>query len=876
MMRNITVPEEMAIAAGQLVKEKKYWLNKLSGELLKSGFPCSPGITGGKKTGTATVKLKLSQTISSELLRLSKGSDPRIFMILTTSLVILLGKYTGNNDIILGAPIYKQDVDAEFINTVLTLRNRLTDNMTFKELLIQARETIVEAVKNQNYPIEALIHDLNMTFSKDEFQLFDVAILLENIHEKQYLNHIYPNMIFSFLRSGDVIEGELQYNESMYDRAAVERIGKHYVSILGHAILNVDGRVDDIEMLLEEEKRVLLHDFNDTGSVSLPKEACIHQLFEDQVQKTPRDIAVVFNGQHLNYGDLDRKANSLARLLKQKNVSPGSIVGIMLERSMEMIIAMIGILKSGGAYLALDPEYPVERIKFMIRDSGVNLVLTKGPVEMESPFAGEIIDLEEPGIYLSGASNLQSPVGAHDMAYVVYTSGSTGAPKGVAVAHASIANTLLWRKIYYQFDKDQAVMQIPSFSFDSSVEDIFVPLISGSQLVMIQEQFRMDPPYLKEIIENNKITHFLITPGFYKTLLTEIPGTLKKLQTITLAGDHFTGELVKEHFEKLDGVRLFNEYGPSENSVCSTVYEFSPEQSDVLVGKPIPGVHCYILNHQRKLSPFGVPGELYLSGKGLAKGYLNRPELTHQKFITDPNFPGERMYLTGDMARWHTGGNLEFLDRIDQQVKIRGFRVEIGEIENRLLSHGNVKEAAVAAREDQEGNKYLCAYLVTAGELDVTSIAEYLLQTLPGYMVPTHFVELERIPLTATGKIDRKQLQEMSYGIKSASDYVPPRNSLEEKLVEIWKDKLQLDKIGIKDNYFHMGGDSIKSIGLLTAINEGLGKNLKVADLYVNNTIELLANKIVEDSGEPDNTQNEYNEALQEIESLQQSILMGD
>jgi len=752
MIQEKNLPAKTAIAALKYGKEGEYWLNKFSGDLQKSVFPYdSPG-SRMEQQQEAVVEFEFSSSCVSKLKELSKGLDHRLYMILTAGLVALLHKYTGNTDIIIGSPILKQEVEGSFINTVLALRNHVNGTVCFKKLLLdRVRPTIVEASQYQNFPIEALLYQLNMPFNGKDFPLFDAAILLENIHEKKNLRHVHPNMIFLFSRTGESfrrISGSLEYNSSFYKRDTVERIALHFKLLMERVVFNVNTPLAEIEIMSEQEKRRILYDYNNTATGYL-KDKTICRVFKDQVEKTPDNIAVLggsisvgatrlgalskesanaspLGNVQMTYSELDEKSHRLAGVLQGKGAAPDTIVGIIIEPSVEMIIGMIGIMKAGGAYLPIDPEYPQERIDFILKDSDAKMFVTTGTLArvVNNLRSGAGNPSYLPGFRTSHPFNL---------AYVIYTSGSTGKPKGVLIEHRSITNTLIWRKNYYNFDTSDAVLQLASFSFDGSLMEIFPPIIAGSRLVLVPKEHRFNLEYLAEVIQIYRVTHFLIVPDFYKAFLKEIPWSLDRVKTIAVIGDSFTADLVKMHYKKVGRVKLYNEYGPTENSVCSTAYEFSHDRTAVSIGRPIDNTACYILNAEDRLNPVGLPGQLCLSGYGLARGYLNRPELTAEKFGRSPLTTHRApLYKTGDLGRWLPDGNVEFLGRIDHQVKIRGFRIELGEIENRLLLHQGIKEAVVVAQKDNETDKYLAAYYVERWEADKKpelwpSVAEFFI-----------------------------------------------------------------------------------------------------------------------------------------------------
>jgi iturin family lipopeptide synthetase B len=853
--------EEIAIDDRQSNKERDYWLNQLSGELPRSRFPrffTNTMETESQDVQMETLEFQVPEDVATKILKMSGKSDRRLFMILMSSLTALLEKYTANEDILVGMPVERQEVDGDFINTVLSLRSRLQADMSFKGLLLHIRETMMAAIENQNYPLEMLLFDLGLDPHQKEFPLFDAAILLENIHERKYLDHINLNMIFSFNNKGSLIDGRLEYNAAHYEEKYVKGILRHFFTLLQTATSDVNTPLGEISILPPEERNKIVYSFNNRSPeafgqdihTQVPIGKTLRLLFEEAVENNGDRQALIHEGTELTYMQLNQKANQLANVLMAKGVKPETFVAIMTGRSLEMIIGLLAILKAGGAYLPIDPGYPKERIEYMLIDSGVQLLLTSNDQASDLDFDGQVLRINADDYAGEDTTNPGPNCTSTNCAYMIYTSGSTGKPKGVVVENHSIINTLFWRKNEYQFGPEDTVLQLPSYSFDSSVEDIFTPLISGSTLVMLRNENPLDIDYLNRTITYNRVSHFLIVPNLYRALLEEIPETLKSMKKITVAGDNFTEALVKMHFERLDGVRLFNEYGPTENSVCSTVYEFSAQRTKVTIGKPITGVNCYILDKSLQPAPIGVPGQLYVAGAGLARGYFGRSQSTAQKFSQNPFEPGKRIYETGDLARWMEDGNIEFLGRADNQIKIRGFRIELGEIENSLAKHPDVKEGVVAARKDDNGDKYLCAYIATAGTEDVGDIAnenvlrECLASELPEYMIPAHFIFLDSLPLNVHGKIDRNALPAPEgISLQDNSQYIAPESLVEQKLADIWESVLGKEKIGSKDNFFMIGGDSIKSIQIISRMKSA-GYKLEMRDLFQFPVISELALKV--------------------------------
>jgi len=854
---------ELTIAARQSIKEREYWTKTLSGELPKTAFPRYIKRTGPEaemERLMETLEFQFPPDITSKLLKLSNQSDRRLYMILISALFVLLNKYTGNRDIIIGMPVEKQEIEGDFINTVLAVRNHWQDNASLKELLLKTRKIILEAIENQNYPIEMLLYDLGLEPGEKEFPLFDIAALLENIHEKKFITPLRLNMIFVFNRENDHIEGSLEYNQLYYEKNYVNQIIGHFIALLEKVLNNIDGHLDEIGILSGEEKRQLLYTFNNRSRLDSAETGTrgktIQGFFETAVESEEHRIALIHENTHLSYRELDEIANRYARLLRAKGVKTDVLVGMMVNRSIEMVTGMLGILKAGGAYVPIDPGYPPERIEYIINDSGAALLVTDANRDGNLNFKGEWLRLEMEVSHRGKNANKVGCCNPRDCAYVIYTSGSTGRPKGVVVEHKAIVNTLDWRKNYYRFNREDTILQIPSYAFDSSVEDIFTPLISGAKVVLLNGENPYEIQEIRKIIMKFLVTHFLITPNLYKIFTREIGEALKPLKKITLAGESFTEELVEEHFDQLKTAALYNEYGPTENSVCTTVYRFTPDRAQVLIGKPINNVNCYILDRRQELVPIGVPGQLSVCGAGLARGYLNRPELTAEKFDHDlwdlwdyqdgyhksyRSYTSYIIYKTGDLARWLFDGNIEFLGRIDHQVKIRGYRIELGEIESRLSSYPGIREVAVVVREDARDDKYICAYFVSAGECEISGLREYLSKALPDYMIPSYYIWLEKIPLTPNGKLDRRALP--GPDLKVDPSFTGPGDELEKKLAAIWSEVLDVEKekISINDNFFYLGGHSLKATIMADIIYKELNVKIPLTQIFTTPHIRGLS-----------------------------------
>ncbi len=911
--------DQLRIAASRKVRERDYWLDKLSGELVKSGFPYDYKTSDSADKSFEAVNFNLTKEISSSLIKLSTGSDVRLFIILAAGLTLLIHKYSGSSDIVIGSPILKPDRETAFINTVLALRNRIEGDMTFRELILQVKQTVVEAGENRNYPIEVLLEQLDLPFPGGDFPLFDVALLFEEIHARSYLQHIHLNMVLSFMRADGCLEGQWEYNALLYDRSAVERLITHFTNLLHSALANPGIKVSQIDILSKEEKRELLLDFNRKRE-EYPGNKTIQCLFDEQAKKSPDNTALVgtthtvtlknrdrspLPAVHLTYRELSEECDRLAGYLCQKGKAANDLLGIIVDRSLEMIIGILGILKAGAGYVPLNPNAPEARTVYILEECNIEMLLsTSGLYKNVETFRGlqvETIFIDEIGSRHQASGMIKKQRRGGSVAYVIFTSGSTGNPKGLPITHANFCPLLHWGYAHMRFVPDDRFIQNLSYYFDWSVWEIFMALTSGASLYMIGEEILLNPEAQIEFIRKNDITALHITPSqcFY---LLNVGDRLETLKYLIIGAEKLTYDLVKRSTALIrKECRIFNMYGPTEATILSAVLEIDRQHiekyerlSNIPIGEPIANLDLFILDKNRNLCPVNISGELYIRGSGLAAGYINSPALSAEKFVTAPAFSQQpqpatsapdipllqhsgiptaerseaRLYRTGDLARWLPDGNIEFLGRQDFQVKIRGNRIELGEIENRLLKHKDIKEGVVIARENEMGEKYLCAYIVTRPttqsmigggappqaplyEEGTEGLRQFLSRSLPDYMIPSHFVVLDRIPLNSNGKIDLKALP-VPAPAAAGKDYIPPRSEIEAALVEIWSEVLNRDRqsIGIDDNFFDSGGHSLKATIILSKIHKKFNVRIPLKELFKKPTVRALADYIKESKEE--------------------------
>lgn len=837
MNRDLT--GEKAFAASQFKGEREYWNNKLSGELVKSSFPPDFKAAGTKEKRVGTMTFKLPAALSERLTEIVNNSDSRLHIVLVTGLTLLLHKYTGSKDIIIATPIDKQEVEGEFINTVLAIRNQIDEQMSVREFLMRVKQTVNEAGENQNFPVETLPYELGIPVIEGEFPLFDTAILLQNIQDKKYIRHINLNMIFSFLRTGNELEGIVEYNALLFERKTCERILNHFLHMMHEAFFNVDLKLTDVPVLAEEEKNRLVFDFNKT-TADYPRDKMIHQLFEDQVEKSPHAIAVESNDELLTYKELNEKANRLARVLREKGIVNDTAAAIMLETSLEIPLAVMAVLKAGGTYLPLGFEFPEERIDYMLKDSHAKLLLTREDLSEVKTLQCPVIYLDDDTLYTGDRRNLGPVNHVNSAAYVIYTSGTTGQPKGVVVEHRALVNYIWWAARTYIKNEHVDFPLHTSISFDLTVTSIFTPLITGNAVIVyggVNKKF-----YIEDMIDENRVGVVKLTPSHLKLIRwKKIKNS--SIKRFVVGGEELETALANDIYNHFDNkIEIYNEYGPTETVVGSMIYRFDPHcdrRHSVPIGVPIANTRVYLLNEYFQPVPPGVTGELYIGGAGLAAGYIHKPGKTAEKFIPDPFIPGRKIYKTGDLALRLPDGNIEYKGRIDHQVKIRGYRIEVGEIETKIIDFlerthtGREKTGCVVTDvKDEMGEKALCAYLVSPGASDVSELRAHLSLELPDYMIPTYYMEIEKIPLTAAKKIDRSALPKPE--LTFVEEYVAPRDAVEEKLSRIWSDVLGFkeEQIGIDANFFEVGGHSLRATFLAASIEKHFDVKLPLVKIF--------------------------------------------
>ncbi|MBC1274872.1 amino acid adenylation domain-containing protein [Nostoc sp. UCD121] len=804
-------------------------------------------------------RLKIDKNLLADIEKIfiSQKETNYLAEFLLTCWQIVLGRNLGNPEIVVGK-LYDGRKYEELQGAIglfakyLPIASRLQPDLSFKETWQQVQELVSQGYQWQDYfSWQEYSKNLSISFLPFCFEFTEQAqqesanTVTFNFY-KEYVNIDRFKLKLSCLCQKGDLAVDLYYDASLFKAEDIERLALQFQQLLFSVTRNPNAAISDLEILSDHELEKLLFEFNNT-QINYDRSQLIHQLFEAQAERTPDNIAVVFNNQQLTYRELNERANKLANYLQKLGVKPEVLVGICVERSLSMAIGILAILKAGGAYLPLDPTYPSERQQFILKDTQTPVLLTQQSLLKNLPEnTAKIIclDIDWETFVSESHGNPTVAMTSANLAYIIYTSGSTGKPKGVQITHQNLVNSTQARLNYYQ-EPVSSFLLLSSFAFDSSVAGIFWTLCSGGTLVFPQAEVEQDIPQLLNLITQNQVTHLLSLPSLYKVILEQATKQeLVSLQSAIVAGEPCPPELVARHLEQLPHTSLFNEYGPTEATVWSSVYHCcSPEiAASVSIGRPIANAQIYLLDPNLHPVPLGVAGEVYIGGDGLARGYLNHPDLTAERFIPNPfsnNQTGLRLYKTGDLARYLPDGNIEFLGRIDQQVKIRGFRIELGEIEVALAQHPNIRANVVVAREEKSGQKRLVAYIVPQpGQVAPTlsDLRHFLEEKLPDYMVPSTFVRISTIPRLPNGKIDLKALPDPEL----SGTFVAPRTAVEKILADIWAQVLRLEKVGIQDNFFELGGDSILSIQIVAKANQA-GFQLTPKQVFDRPTIAKLA-----------------------------------
>lgn len=847
-----------------------YWQERLSGELPMLQLPTDKPRPDKQSFDGDTLHNGIGPELQNGLKRLADRTGTTLFMVMLAAYGTLLSRYAGQEDLIVGVPVANRSreelhgVIGMFVNT-LPLRTYPDKKKTFAEYLEEVKSELLGAFDHQEYELGELVNELNVPRVAGRSPLFDTMFVMQNtgslapdLAGNKVTVETYAPKIAKYDLMVDVTEHQsgiridFQYCSELFVERTIRTMADHYVNLLESAAANEHQALDELPMLGREERDALAFGLNDTVS-DYERSLTIQEAFERRAVERPQHPAVTFEGTTLTYAELNERANRLAYTLIEKGVKADKLVGLMTDRSLEMIVGLLGILKAGGAYVPVDPEYPADRIRYMMENSKSDLLLTQRHLADKLDFAGESLYLDEAEAYSPRTDNPPARSGADDLLYVIYTSGTTGRPKGVMLEHRNMINLLHYEYTRTNIDYSDRVLQFTTLSFDVCSQEIWSTLIAGGTLCMIRGEMRREVGDLLDLIKERQIAVLFMPVSFLKFILSEkkyeerFPTCIRHIVT---AGEQLVvPEKFREHLRR-HNIFLHNHYGPSETHVA-TAHTIDP--AGVIpelppIGRPIANTRIYILNDALHLQPRNAAGELYIAGECVGRGYYNQPELTSERYLADPFETGSRMYKTGDLARWNEAGELEFLGRLDHQVKIRGFRIELGEIETALLEHPSVKETIVLAKEDVSGGKYLCAYTASPIQASQRELRDHLTGRLPDYMIPSYFVQLDVMPLTPNGKIDRRALPEPQPGEFAAGmEYAAPQSETERKIAEVWQTVLGAGRVGLHDNFFELGGHSLKAAVMVARLQEQF--ELSINDVFEHQTLAELAAVVKPASG---------------------------
>ena len=838
-----------------------YWKNQLKGtEPLE--LPTDNPRPPVQSTKGASVKFEIKDDLINDLNLLGNENSATLFMTLLTAFNVLLYKYSGQEDICVGTPVAgRQSQEVErligfFINT-LALRNEVKGSLSFEEILKDVKSNTLKAFENQEVPFEKVVEATVRERVLNRSPLFQVMFILHNTPEAETLKlrdveiereDLMPgtsmyDLTFNIAEADSKLNCEIIYSADLYSEKSILRMAEHFKELLNSIVKSPYEKIDSLSILTEAEEKQLI-EFSGTTD-DYPDEKSITEIFEEQVMIYPGNTALIFEDQKLTYSELNERANQIANFLISKGVKKETLIPICIERGFAMMAGILGILKAGAAYVPIDPEYPDERKKFILEDTGAEIILSSRKCISKLPIVGniEIVEIDD-NLVLEDQS-LEDPnikIEPNNLAYIIYTSGSTGKPKGVMIEHGSVVNLIYVQTKYFGITDDERILQFANYSFDASVEQIFLALFNVVPLVLIPDGMQLSKELFEKYLTDQRVTHLHATPSFLENVRPENHSYLKR---VIAGGDVCKPELA-EYWK--DKTKFYNEYGPTETTVTAIEYNVTSDiafTNSLPIGKPLSNIEVYILDKGGKKVPVGVNGELYLGGDCLARGYLNSPDLTKEKFISNSfnDKEGSRLYRTGDICRWLGDGNIEYKGRIDDQVKVRGFRIELGEIESVLQECGSVKQSVVVAAETSSGGKRLIGYIIPEGKFYKDEIITYLSGKLPEYMIPAVLIEMESLPLNKNGKVDRKALPNPDLSELLTNEYEAPRNEIEKSLAQIWKDLLSIDKVGINDNFFELGGDSIITIQVVSRARRS-GIEMKPADIFIFQTIKKLSEVI--------------------------------
>ena len=853
-----------------------YWKRKLAEPIATLELPTDRPHPAVQAHRGEFAYASISPEVTAALRQLSLREGMTMFMLLLAAYKVLLSRYSGQQDILVGVPFSNRDRSETqgligiFINT-LVMRTDLGGDPSFREVAQRVRDTALDAYSNATLPFEVLVETLHPNRDQSRFPLFQVMFdmlagprperLIPGLEPLRFVDpwELHTSTAKTDLHllageDGDRVVTAVEYNTDLFDASTVERLLGHYANLLAGIAADADTPISKLPLLSEVERQQIAGWNNTTAE--FPVEQCVHELIEERAARTPDALAVAAADSQFTYADLNQRANRLAHYLRARGVGPDVLVGVLMERTPEMVVALVGVLKAGGAYVPMDPANPVERQALMIADAKMPVLVTQQSLLSSLPdcdAAVLCVDRDAAAIAGESGANPELNTTACDLAYVIFTSGSTGRPKGVQVPHRGLLNLVFWHRDVYKVTPADRATQVAGLAFDASVWELWPYLTAGASVHLPRDEIRAEPARLLQWLADQAITLSFAPTPLAEAMLKEPCPEGMVLRALLTGGDKLRSPPPADL-----PFALINHYGPTENSVVATCGPVLPEASverSPPIGRPISNVEVQLLDRNRRQVPVGVPGELHIGGRSLARGYHDQLQLTADAFIPHPFAPGERLYKTGDLARYLPDGNLEFLGRIDHQVKLRGFRIELGEIESILGQHPGVAAGVVVACGADEDQRRLVAYVVPAAGVRPShgELTDFLQGKLPGYMVPSTFVLLESLPLTANGKVDHRALPAPSDSGPEPVTYVSPKTALEQSIASVWQEVLGLDKVGADDNFFNLGGHSLLMARVCTRLRRLLDREIAMVDLFHHATISSLAAHLGrgEDTDEP-------------------------
>ena len=850
---NTRIPHQQWLQGELLNSQLSYWREQIGDTFPVLSLPTDRARLAGQTFRTKTHTFVLPLPLSESLRALSRAEDVTLFMTLLAAFQLLLHRYTAQDDFIIGT----NRIAGEFLNTLL-LRTDTNGDPTFRELLHRSREVVLGACAHALLPYEQLLEELQLGQASNRnsllvpvmFGMKEGQMAAERVEDftsgDQHNGTANIDLALLMEDAVDGVRGSFQYNAYLFEDATIARMAGHLGMLLSGIVANPDLHISMLPLLTEEERHQLLIEWNDTGT-DYPNDCCLHQLFEANEKKRPNAVALMFKKEQVTYAELNRRANQLAQHLQSLGVSPEVRVGICVERSVEMVVAILGTLKAGGAYVPLDPTYPRERLAFMLEDAKVSVLLTQQRLLAGLPEHRATVACLDTGwevIFRESGDSAKGEVTAENLAYVIYTSGSTGRPKGITLRHSGVVNNLVDLNRSFEIGSEDRILAISSPSFDMCVYEVLGTLAAGATIVMPDASVAKDPRHWAKLIIEHRVTVWNSAPQLLEMLVScaeDRPELRPRFLRVAILGGDWVPVTLPARLKALaENVKVIVLGGATEASIHSIVYpvgKADPSWRNIPYGRPMANQHAHILDPYLQPVPVGVPGELHLGGVGLARGYFDRPDLTAEKFI--PNLfkhqPGDRLYKTGDLARYMPDGNIELIGRIDHQVKIRGHRIELGEIVAALKQHPAIQQAVVVAREDKPGNKRLVAYVVSdpSTKPTQTELRNVLKKQLPDYMVPSTIILLDKLPLSPNGKVDRSALP-APQAIRSQLEkaFIPARTELEHLLVGMWQSILGVEQIGIADNFFELGGNSIQAAAFINKIQDQLAEIIHLVAIF--------------------------------------------